>query len=114
MLEHEAGLKLGHVGTMLAVILLWVVFRCKSVGQGVSCIASMFGLKGNTFCDAGFVVYVESTWMVLLFALVGVFPVVKYLKRYPVIESLWLCLVFILSVCEVINSSYNPFIYFNF
>ena len=114
VLEREAGLKLGHVGTMIAVILLWVVFRCESVGQGVSCIASMFGLKGNTFCDAGFVVYVGSTWMVLLFALVGVFPVVKYLKRYPVIESLWLCLVFILSVCEVINSSYNPFIYFNF
>ena len=114
VVEREAGLKLGHVGTMLAVIFLWVVFRCETVGQGVSFIASMLGLKGNAFCDAAFAVYLSGSWSVFVFALIGMFPVVGWLKRNAVIESLWLCFVFTLSVCEVVSSTYNPFIYFNF
>ncbi len=39
---------------------------------------------------------------------------VNCLKKYPVMESAWLLLVFGLSVLEIIVSSYNPFIYFNF
>ncbi|MBQ7217780.1 MAG: MBOAT family protein [Synergistaceae bacterium] len=114
VLEREAGLKLGHIGTMICVIVLWVVFRCESVGQGVSYIASMFGLKGNALWDSGFVFFVRWTWPVMVFALLGVFPLVNSLKKHPVMESAWLCLVFGLSVCEAAGSSYNPFIYFNF
>ncbi len=114
-LERECGLKLGHFGTMICVILLWVVFRCKSVEQAVSYWAVMFGLKGNAFCDSGFMLFVSGSWPVMVFALVGVFPAaVKFLKKHPVIESAWLWVVFGLSACEVVSSSYNPFIYFNF
>ena len=114
VLEREGGLKFGHLGTMLAVVLLWVVFRSESVAQAVSYIASMFGLKGNALWDSGFVFYLKGTWPVMIAASVGVFPIVERLKRYPTVESLWLCLVFGLSVCEIVSSSYNPFIYFNF
>lgn len=114
VLERETGLKLGHVGTMICVVLLWVVFRCESVSEGVSYFASMFGLKGNAFWDSGFMFFIRGTWPVMVFALAGVFPLVKRLERHPVIESALLCMVLVLSVCEVVGSSYNPFIYFNF
>ena len=114
VLERECDLKLGHAGTMICVILLWVVFRCESVEQGVSYIASMFWLKGNAFVDSGFMFFMKSTWPVMVFAFLGVFPLVERLKEHPVMESVWLWVVFGLSVCEVVGSSYNPFIYFNF
>ena len=114
VLERECGLKLGHVGTIICVILLWVVFRCGSVEQGVSYLELMLGLKGNVLWDWGFIQYVKDSWVIFVFAAVGIFPVVKVLRRYVWAEAVYLCGVFMLSACEIINSSYNPFIYFNF
>ena len=115
VLEREAGLKSGHAGTMICVILLWVIFRCETVRQGVSYIAGMFGLNGNAFADSGFMFIINGTWPVMAAAVFGVFPfAAKLLKRHPAAESAWLCLVLVLSVCEIVGASYNPFIYFNF
>ncbi len=105
---------LSHMYTMLIVILAWVIFRSESVSAGMSYIASMFGLRGNAFCDSGFIEYIHNTWLVAVFAIIGVFPVVNVLKRNAWIESLWLILVFVISFAEVVSASYNPFIYFNF
>ena len=114
-LEREVGLKLGYAGTMIAVILLWVLFRCESVTQGMSYLACMFGLKGNAFADEAFMFFVDGTWILMVLAVLGVFPfAAERLKKYPVIESVWLLAVFGLSACEIVNSGYNPFIYFNF
>ena len=112
--ERLSGRKAGHVLTMTAVILLWVVFRSESVGQAVSYWASMFGLKGNALWDEGFMFCVRGTWPVMLAALVGAYPAVKWLERYPALEAVWVCGVFLVSVLQVVGSSYNPFIYFNF
>ena len=99
---------------MLVVILAWVIFRAETVTAGINYLASMFGLNGNNFCDTGFISYVKGTWTVLIFALIGVFPAMKKLQRHKWLETLWLIFVMILSILEVISSSYNPFIYFNF
>lgn len=114
LFERMIGRRAGHVLTLLAVILLWVVFRSENVSQAVSYWASMFGLKGNALWDSAFAEYVRSSWTVLCVSLAGVCPLTKWLKRFPAIESAWLCLVFVLCVLEVVGSSYNPFIYFNF
>ena len=114
MIERLTGIRPGHVCTMVIVILAWVIFRSESVGAGMSYIASMFGLAGNALYDSGFIYYISYTWKILLASLVGIFPVVKVLKHYALAESLWLCLVMIISLLEVISSSYSPFIYFNF
>lgn len=115
LFERETGVKLGHVLTMLCVILAWVIFRCETVGKGFGFIASMFGLKGNALYDSGFIEYVKGTWVVMIFALIGVFPAVgNFLRGRKWIESAWLCIVLVISVLEIVGSTYNPFIYFNF
>ena len=102
-----------HIYTLFIVILAWVIFRSESISSGLNYIASMFGLNGNNFCDSGFIVYIKGSWVVLLAALVGIFPFVnKFRRTWP--ESIWLVLVLIISICEIVSSSYNPFIYFNF
>ncbi|MBQ7221830.1 MAG: MBOAT family protein [Synergistaceae bacterium] len=114
VLEREGGFRFGHVGTMLAVIMLWVVFRSESVSQAAGYLASMFGLKGNALWDSGFVQYVKASWTVFAFSAIGIFPFAKTLHRYAWLEALSLMLIFSLSICEIMSASYNPFIYFNF
>ena len=115
VIERETGIRPGHVATMIAVILAWVIFRCETVSKGLGFIASMFGLNGNALYDGGFVEYVKGTWVVMIFAVIGVFPAVRnFLERHKWIESAWLVGVLGVSAMEIIGSSYNPFIYFNF
>lgn len=102
-----------HVYTILTVIFAWVIFRSQSVHAGLNYITSMLGVNANKFYDSGFIEYIKGSWVVLIFAVVGIFPVIRRFRRtWP--ESVLLVVVMILSVLEVISSSYNPFIYFNF
>ena len=109
-----------HVYTLLIVIFAWVFFRAESVSAGLNFAASMLGLNGNKFCDYAFLEYVKNTWVVLIFALIGIFPVIPKLRsslekfHCVWIEKAFLILISLISIAEVIGSSYNPFIYFNF
>ncbi|MBR1438051.1 MAG: MBOAT family protein, partial [Synergistaceae bacterium] len=115
VIERETGFKPGHFLTMLAVILAWVIFRADTVSGAVKFIASMFGLSGNALYDGGFISYVKGTWLVMVFAVIGIFPMAgNFLRRYRWIESAWLIAVLGVSIIEIVGSSYNPFIYFNF
>lgn len=127
-IEHETNFdkKLGalsHVYAMLIVILAWVFFRSKDVTSGVNYIFYMFGLKQNNFYDSGFIEYIKGSWVVLIIALAGIFPIVPKIhefilkKNYVLLawlEQIWLIIIFLVSVLEVVSSTYNPFIYFNF
>ena len=115
VVEREMKIKLGHVLTMLMVIISWVIFRSSTVAGGVSFIASMFGLSSNSLYDGGFIMYLKGSWPVIAFGVTGAFPMMRnFFERHKLIEALWLCLVFVISSLEIIGSSYNPFIYFNF
>lgn len=107
--------RLSHVYTLLMVIIAGVIFRSQSVNDGLKFLASMFGLNGNVFVDGGFLFFVKGTWSVMLFSIVGVFPVAgKFFGRHRAFESLFLCVVLAVSVCALVGETYNPFIYFNF
>lgn len=104
-----------HVWTLLIIILAWVIFRAENLSQARYYLSGMFGLNANNFSDGGFVFYIKGSWVVLIAGLIGCFPLAgKVIRRVKWVEAVWLVLVFVISVCEIISSSYNPFIYFNF
>ena len=115
VIERETGKTPGHVLTMLAVILAWVIFRGNTVTGGLRYIASMFGLNGNAFWDGGFVFCLKGSWPVILAACVGAFPAAgRFLRSRKVLEAVFLCAVLTVSVAAAVSDTYNPFIYFNF
>ncbi len=122
-IEHETDFdkKLGifsHVYAMLIVILAWVFFRSKDITSGLNYISYMFS-TGN-FCDSAFIEYIKGTWVILTAAFIGIFPVIPKIREWLAkknclwLEQIWLIIIFLISVLEVISSTYNPFIYFNF
>lgn len=112
---------IGHIYTMAAVILLWVVFRADSLTLAVRYIGQMFGTGGALWDEAAASAFSGSI-LVLLTAAVLSTPVWKQLAdrlhlseltRKNVAAAAAVPL-FLLCIAKCMSSSYNPFIYFNF
>ena len=112
---------IGHIYTMAAVILLWVVFRADSLTLAVRYIGQMFGTGGALWDEAAAAAFSGSI-LVLLAAAVLSTPVWKQLAdrlrlseltRKNVAAAAAVPL-FLLCIAKCMSSSYNPFIYFNF
>ena len=112
---------IGHIYTMAAVILLWVVFRADSLTLAVRYIGQMFGTDGALWDEAAASAFSGSI-LVLLAAAVLSTPVWKQLAdrlhlseltRKNVAAAAAVPL-FLLCIAKCMSSSYNPFIYFNF
>ena len=112
---------IGHIYTMAAVILLWVVFRADSLTLAVRYIGQMFGTGGTLWDEAAASAFSGSI-LVLLTAAVLSTPVWKQLAdrlhlseltRKNVAAAAAVPL-FLLCIAKCMSSSYNPFIYFNF
>lgn len=111
---------LSHVYTMVVVVLAWVFFRSADIASGCQYIGHMFGIGASGFCDSGFTTAVKGSYVVLLLSFVGMTPLFSRIttklrgRNLMWLESIWLIGVFALSILEIVSSSYNPFIYFNF
>lgn len=125
LIEKETGLAqksgwFGHIYTMLVVILAWVFFRSPDILSGCAYIGRMFGHHVSGFTDAYFFTTMKACWPVLLAALLGctrsLINITERLKAkgLAMVETVWLLLVLIVAVLEIVSSTYNPFIYFNF
>ena len=111
----------GHIYTMAAVILLWVVFRADSLSLAGRYIAQMFG-AGGSFWDSTAAECLSGSYVMLALAVVFSCPVVRWFadklklqeqsrKNIAAIAAVPL---FLLCIAKCMSSSYNPFIYFNF
>jgi alginate O-acetyltransferase complex protein AlgI len=111
---------LSHIYSMVVVIIAWVIFRAADLRSALVYIGNMFGVGATGVYDSVVTDYLKSTAAVLIAACVGMTPCIDriFIKlrgtKAGFIESLWIVLLFILSLLQVVSSTYNPFIYFNF
>lgn len=126
-----------RVYTLLAVLVGWVIFRSESLPAALQYLGVMFGAGAESPVDPLFWYYLDGGKWVLLTGLVFSTPVTRLLKaradrlresipgnrRGPArlmicastgVQAVSVLLVFALSLLACINSTYNPFIYFNF
>ncbi|MBD5545371.1 MAG: MBOAT family protein [Lachnospiraceae bacterium] len=113
--------------TMLVVITGWVMFNLVSLKDGLSYLAIMFGIHKADFIAYDLRYYLSNQNICyFVIAVLGCLPFGAIVRHIPVLvqhkDSLfWLagkriCLLalLMLSFVFIINSSYNPFIYFRF
>ncbi len=113
------------VFTTLLVLIGWVFFRAVSITSALQYIRNLTGV-GNVLSEDLFRLLFHDNWFVLMIACLGATPTVKILgnkiislfkmENYShwVIKAAITCT--LLAVCTVylVNSTYNPFIYFRF
>ena len=120
------GRLLGRCYTMLAVMLLFVIFRADSLGAGFSLIAVQF--SGRADSEAYFLFRSLLTPALLAALIAAIFfagelfeKLVTVLKRrlpgergWEALASLCCLALYVLSVLSLARGGFNPFIYFQF
>ena len=120
---------LGHVYTMLLVLISFVIFSAANMADAGNVIAKMFGAGGLAAVSGESLYYLRSYAVTLLIAILGSLPVVRNLFAglerkmpenkavnviYTVGEPLILAALLILVTGYLVDGSFNPFLYFRF
>lgn len=116
---------LGHICTMLAVMLGWVLFRSDNIGIAGSYIATMFGWNGRPLIDEFGLFHLKDYSIIILAGVVCGTPAFKLLGKkveaIPVLGDIMLTagnlfqlLLMLVSISALVMNAHNPFIYFNF
>jgi len=116
----------GHIYTMLVVVLAFVLFRADTLSQGFGIIKNMFsGASGEAAVNREIFACVSGFFLIaLFFAILLSTPVFKLFRKkaestksaalYNYAAYIGSLLIFGLAILALISSSYNPFIYFRF
>ncbi len=115
--RHHAA---GHVYTLLVAVSGWVIFQQTSVSQTLVFFQAMCGLGPAGFCAGQDLYYLSSFGPVLLAACFASLPAGKALfaklpeKVRAVSVPVLILAVLTVSTAYLVDSTYNPFLYFKF
>ncbi|HAG68778.1 MAG TPA: membrane-bound O-acyltransferase family protein [Lachnospiraceae bacterium] len=116
----------GWLYTMLVVILGWVLFKLEELPKALSYIGAMFGIDGEAYVAFSPRFYLDNRMIVIILAaILAMIPWKNILAGRAFIPAfagkllmpakrILLVILLLLSMMFVVNSTYNPFIYFRF
>ncbi len=118
-----------HLYTLFVVVISWVIFATEDLAHTLAYLKAMFGV-GTYFANEQTLYYLSNNVVLLILLVVGVSDYPKRLVEkirvkvdrtktifqccYLTLENLYLLIVFILCIAFLVDSSYNPFLYFRF
>lgn len=120
---HKVPRILQHIYTLLLIVISWVIFYFEDLSVMGTYFAGMFGLQNVPLCNMQALYHLLSYG--LIFALAAFFSTPSFQKilnrlecstRKPVLVGTSLGYVFMFAACiaYLVNSTYNPFLYFRF
>lgn len=121
LLEKLPGV-IGHIYTLLIVVVSWVIFELGSPAEIFNYLGNMFGMNGIDIVNFESFYILKSNLVLLLIAAIGAVPLFKYIyKRYSnivlvraVIMPVFYLIILTVSIAYLVDSSFNPFLYFRF
>ena len=112
---------LQHIYLLLIVVFGWVLFSQPSLTKALEYMKIMVGLGGYPLTNGYFTFYLKEYWLELSLAIILSAPTLKYIKSriniqniVYIIKPIGLISIFMITVIYLVNSTFNPFIYFNF
>ena len=112
-----------HIYALVLILFGWVLFSFEDIGSGLQYFKIMSGFKDLALYDQRFLYYFTSYGFVLILLVLCSTPILKTVlgmlkKKYEKLEtilfSLSLLLIMIFSIAYLVDSTYNPFLYFRF
>ena len=109
--------------TLFIVLISFIIFSADSMNGALLTINNLF--RAEMFIDEGVIYYLKSYLPLLIVSLFGVTPLIKniYIKMgknksiskiLNILEPVLLLLLLVIVTAYLIDSSYNPFLYFRF
>lgn len=104
---------LAHIYAMTAVIVGWTIFRAPNLTSAIGHIGEMIGVGASGLIDDTFVSTLRGCASVLVAGAICSAPVYRAI-RSEASRAAICCAAFVICVMQVVSSTYDPFIYFNF
>lgn len=108
-----------QIATIIIIISAWVIFRSETISQAMIYLKNMFWIGSVPLQDASTIMFVKEFGIFFIASFIAAAPH-EYMKSMVntkiklIVKSLWMIMIFFISIIYIINSTYNPFIYFNF
>ncbi len=117
-----------HIYVLLLVMIGWVFFRADNFAYSVDYIKTLFSLNGELYNSKSILLFLDNAWILLLGIILST-PIFPYLKektenlsrKFVGIRlvkegfgSVYYLLLLLVITMYLVNSTYNPFIYFRF
>lgn len=106
---------LNHIYSLFLIIIGWVIFRSESLGQIIKYLQAMFSFSGGIHKDVLY--YLAQYKFEFIFGFIFQIPFIMKIKRNKFTETLLIVveiILFALVIMSLLQSTYNPFIYFRF
>lgn len=109
-----------YIYAILLVIVSWTIFECTSLSSGLTYAGSLFAAWDNELFASMDFFNLRANILLLLIAAVGSTPLPKKLlnslndRVQNIVVPIGATALLLLSTAYLINSSYNPFLYFRF
>ncbi|MGI6030748.1 MAG: MBOAT family O-acyltransferase [Eubacteriales bacterium] len=106
--------------TMFFVIVGWAIFAIEDLNVLLSYLQVMFGLSGAPLVDDRFLYYISGNLVMLVILIVASLPWPREIFRAYTQRSLYVLrpllsvVLFVACVAYLVDSAYNPFLYFRF
>ena len=111
---------MGHVYAMLLVVIGWMVFAIEDIHKLMGYLGIMFGAGGAKILSPQVIYYLQNYSVVLIVLFLASLPTGKKIYgkiKEPVkniFEPFAIALVLIVCTAYLVDSTYNPFLYFRF
>ena len=118
----ERSRLLSHCYVIFAVLIGWVLFAFDNLHEGLAYMGYLFGFADIPFINTAFMYFISTNWLLLIIVVIASTPVVPYVKEKwqsheKLKQGLTLVVIFALfigAVAYLVDSAYNPFLYFRF
>lgn len=116
---------LRNIYVLFIIMISFIMFNAGSINEAFFNIKGLFGLNKEVFINNYTIYYLKSYLIVLIIAIFGATPlfknIIEKLKKNKhlnnfinVLEPIFLVILLLLVTAYLIDSSYNPFLYFRF
>lgn len=112
----EKGRIWNHCYVLLFVIVSFVIFNAANIGEAFVYLKSMFGFGNVPFVSAECIYYLQSFSVLIIAAIIGSTPAVRKIGRKlpSFVRTAGAFVLLMLCTAWLVDSSFNPFLYFRF
>ena len=114
-----------HIYTMILVIISFVIFNASSFTEVITFMKNMFGFNNLPFTNSETIYYLKSYLLIIIISIIASTPLLKNIciklkekerltKVMDILEIVFIFIILILVTAFLIDSSFNPFLYFRF
>ncbi|PHV69997.1 transcriptional regulator [Sporanaerobium hydrogeniformans] len=105
-----------HFYLLLVVLISWVFFSLDTLEQALDYLKVMFGIGVDVFINTSTLYQINNYALILLVSILFATPLMSRLKKRlnASILSVFYLAVLVLSTAYLVDSTFNPFLYFRF